>query len=69
MTGQVQYRNAQRNDLQAIAQIFLTAFPESVQHYVGHEIPSDVLVDAFGICLDAEPTAFVVALVDNQIAG
>ncbi|HEX2950281.1 MAG TPA: N-acetyltransferase, partial [Armatimonadota bacterium] len=47
----------------------LTAFPESVQHYVGHEIPSDVLVDAFGICLDAEPTAFVVALVDNQIAG
>jgi ribosomal protein S18 acetylase RimI-like enzyme len=65
----VQYRQATRDDLNAVARIFLAAFPESIAHYVGHPIPPNVLSDVFAICLDAEPEAFLVAGVDSAVAG
>ena len=69
MTDAVEYRNARREDLPGVGEVFLTAFPESVQHYVGHPIPPAVFADIFAICLDAEPEAFFVASVGGRIAG
>ena len=65
----IEYRHASKDDLQAIGTVFLAAFPESVQFYVGRAIPPTVLADLFSICLAAEPEAFFVALVNGQVAG
>ncbi len=62
-------RGAAPTDLVGAAQVFLTAFPESVHHYVGHPIGPQVLADALAICLAAEPAAFSVAVVDATVAG
>lgn len=69
MTEQIQYRQARRDDLPAIAAVFLAAFPESVQHYIGHAISPAVMEDIFAICLDAEPQAFLVAAMDGNVTG
>ncbi|MCL4401838.1 MAG: GNAT family N-acetyltransferase [Acidobacteria bacterium] len=49
--------------------MFLAAFPESVQHYVGHAIAPRVVADLFAICLDAEPAALLVGEDDGRIVG
>jgi ribosomal-protein-alanine N-acetyltransferase len=69
MPADIRYRNANRKDLRAIGHIFLAAFPESVEHYVGHPVGPSVIEDAFAIVLDAEPEAFFVAAVDGKVAG
>ena len=69
MAEEVQYRSATRDDLPGIAEVFQAAFPESVQHYVGHPIPPDVFADIFAICLDAEPEALFTATVGARTAG
>ena len=69
MAEAARYRRATREDLTGVAEVFLAAFPESVQHYVGHPIAPTVLADVFAICLDTEPEAFFVAEVSGRIAG
>ena len=69
MAAEVRYRNADPDDLLGIAEVFLAAFPESVDHYVGHEIGPHAIRDAFAIPLDAEPEALIVAEVGGRIAG
>ena len=69
MAELIEYRHATREDLTAIGAVFLAAFPESVEFYVGRPIPPTVLADLFSICLVAEPEAFFVALVNGQVAG
>lgn len=69
MSITIQYRNAQRDDLVEVANIFIAAFPDSIKHYVGGSIAPAVLVDAFAICLDAEPEAFIVAVTENRVIG
>ncbi len=63
------YRNASASDLDAVARIFLAAFPESVEHYVGRTIRPDAIRDAFEICLEAEPDAFIVADLRDEVIG
>ena len=63
------YRNAAEGDLIRIAQIFMAAFPESINHYIGHPIAPCLLADVFAICLDSEPEAFFVAVADGRVAG
>jgi ribosomal protein S18 acetylase RimI-like enzyme len=63
----VEYRRARKDDLAGVAEVFIAAFPESVEHYVGQAIGPAALVDVFAICLDAEPEAFIVADVDGAV--
>ena len=65
----VEYRQVNDRDLPDIAAIFLLAFHESVRHYVGKPVNPQVMVDAFSICLDAEPEAFFAAVIDGRVAG
>lgn len=65
----ISYDHATRSDLTEIARIFIRAFPESIEHYVGRPIPPDALRDVFAICLAAEPDAFFVARADGRVAG
>lgn len=69
MTSPVEYRTVTAADLCAVGQVFITAFPESVQYYTRKTIAPSVLADLFAICLDAEPGSFFVAVLDGQIAG
>lgn len=69
MAVEVEYRNAARKDLTGIADVFLAAFPESVEHYVGHPIKPDVIEDGFAIALDAEPESLFVAMLDDAVTG
>lgn len=66
---QVEYRRASKQDLPGIAEVFIRAFPESVEHYVGHPIQPTALIDVFAICLDAEPEAFIIAVEDSRVSG
>jgi [ribosomal protein S18]-alanine N-acetyltransferase len=77
-------RPANRADLAQIALVFLSAFPQSVEHYSGRQ-PERVwragqliwpgggrlMADVFAICLHCEATAFIVAEDEAQgrIAG
>ena len=54
MAAEVLYRNADPEDLSGIAELFLAAFPESIEHYVGHPIGPNAIEDAFAIALGAE---------------
>lgn len=65
----VKYLQAKIDDLPDVAGIFLSAFSESVRHYSGGPIGLEVIEDAFTICLDSEPEAFLVAQVDGKVAG
>lgn len=69
MTPHIDYRSVTTDDLCAVGQIFITAFPESVRYYTRKTISPGVLADLFAICLDAEPACFSVAVVDGHIAG
>ena len=69
MAAEVLYRNADPEDLSGIAELFLAAFPESIEHYVGHPIGPNAIEDAVAIALGAEPGAFLVAEVGGRIAG
>lgn len=69
MVPQVSFRQATAEDLEAIAEVFISAFPESVQHYIGGPVSPRAVADAFGICLDAEPEALFVAEADSKVAG
>lgn len=69
MATAVEYRNATRADLWGIGEVFIAAFPESVQHYVGKPISPCVFADLFAICLDAEPEALFVAVLEGKVAG
>jgi len=69
MTETVEYRQARAEDLLGIGEVFLSAFPESVRHYIGHPIPTAVFADIFAICLDAEPAALCVACRGPRVAG
>jgi len=69
MAGKVQYRHGRREDLPAVAEVFLAAFPESVEHYVGRPVLPLIMVDAFAICLDTEPEGFFVAEEDGEVVG
>jgi ribosomal protein S18 acetylase RimI-like enzyme len=70
MEQPVETRQATIEDLPAIAEVFIEAFPESVLHYTGRTtIPPNALVDAFRVCLDAEPEAFFVATIAGRVAG
>jgi len=69
MAAEVHYREATREDLPGIAEIFLAAFPKSVRHYVGREIEPRVIIDVFAIALDSEPGAFLMAEVEGKVAG
>ena len=65
----VEYRQVTKRDLPEIATIFLWAFHESVRHYAGKPVGERVIIDAFDICLDAEPGAFIAAVVNGRVAG
>jgi len=67
--GNVRYRQANSRDLPELAEIFLVAFRESVQHYAGKPIGAKPIIDALAIFLDTEPEGFLVAVVGNRIAG
>lgn len=69
MTGHPQYRQATVADLEGIGEVFVAAFPDSVSHYVRRPLSPRVMADGFGICLDAEPEAFFVATMDDNVAG
>lgn len=69
MQESLEIRQATTQDLQAIAEVFLAAFPESVEHYVGHPIGPQVMVDVFAICLEAEPRALLVGTIDGVVSG
>lgn len=69
MPDTISYRQAQPDDLPGIAAVFLAAFPESVRHYVGHEIPPLVIEDMFAIMLATEPEAIFVAVRNDRIDG
>ena len=65
----VEYRHAAQGDLIAAAEVFLSAFPQSVQHYVGHEIGPAVVADVLAIALDCEPGGFFVAVLNGRVSG
>ena len=65
----VQYRNAKSEHLAGIADVFLTAFPDSVRHYAGCTLRPAVMKDVFRICREAEPESLFVAQVDDRVAG
>jgi ribosomal-protein-alanine N-acetyltransferase len=69
MPEEIIYRNATKADLIRIAEIFMAAFPESINHYIGHPIAPLLLADIFAICLDSEPGAFFVAETGGRAAG
>jgi len=66
----IEYRVANKQDLPQISEVFASAFPESLEHYVGPDKLSPlVMADAFAACLEAQPEAFFVATVDNEVVG
>lgn len=69
MLQQIDYRRAESKDLMPIAEVFLAAFPESVEHYVGKQVKPNAIADAFAVCMDAEPDALIVATVNSVVAG
>lgn len=70
MSACVTIRNARRADLVPMAQVFVAAFPESVQHYAGRNIAPTAVADAFAICFDAEPQGcFVAETEGGEVVG
>ena len=66
----IEYRVATKQDLPQISEVFASAFPESLSHYVGPDKLSPlVMADAFAACLEAQPNAFFVATVGNEVVG
>lgn len=56
-------------DLPGVAKIFAQSFPESLLHIFGRIPENEVLTEAFRVCLDAEPDAFMVARADGEVVG
>lgn len=64
------YRKARASDLEGIARVFATAFPESIAHYFARPPALAVVAEPFALCLAAEPEALCVADAGNgEIAG
>lgn len=54
-------RPARAEDMAAVAAIFAAAFPESLAHTFAKPPPSELIADAFRVCLAADPPGFLVA--------
>jgi [ribosomal protein S18]-alanine N-acetyltransferase len=64
------YRQARSEDLDSVARVFASAFPESIGHYFDRPPAPRVVAEPFALCLEAEPEAFLVADAGpGQIAG
>lgn len=68
-SNQVEYRKATRSDLLQIAEIFLAAFPESVEHYGSQNVAPVLFVDIFSVCIETEPDALIVAVSNGKVLG
>lgn len=66
---EITYRQARREDLREMAEVYLQAFPESVEHYFRGRKPVAAIEDILAIPLDAEPQSALVAVVMDQVAG
>ena len=62
-------RQARAQDVQGLAEVFVAAFPESVQHVAGSLSTTRGLQDMFSLILDAEPEALHVAEDQGRLAG
>ena len=56
-------------DLPGVARVFAQSFPESLLHIFGRIPENEVVTEAFRVCLDAEPDAFVVARANGEVVG
>lgn len=66
----MEYRQAQSEDIPAVASIFLQAFSPSVQHFLGKPLENNLSIcDIFNFIREVEPQSFFIAESDNKIAG
>ena len=52
-----------------MAKVFAESFPESLLHIFGRIPGNEMVMEAFRVCLDAEPDAFFVARADGRVVG
>jgi [ribosomal protein S18]-alanine N-acetyltransferase len=65
----LQIRQAQPTDLNAIAEVFVAAFAQSIEHSGAGPGAALALADIFGLALRAEPGSLIVAESEGAIAG
>ena len=64
-----QVRPAQPEDMPAVAEVFLAAFADSVQHVAAGPGAATALADLFSVTLRAEPGCLMVAEDERQVVG
>ncbi len=66
----MEYRPANRDDIPAVAALFLDSFAPSVIHFLGQPLINDrSICDVFSFILKAEPRGFLVACDGPNVAG
>lgn len=64
------YRHARPDDLLPMGEVYIKAFPDSIRHFYGDARPrAAAFADLFGMVLEAEPAAVMVAEVDRTVVG
>ncbi len=66
---QIRVRAAQSGDMIAAAQVYLAAFPDSVEQLALHSVRDEAIADILSVCLAAEPEGFVIAGADGRVVG
>jgi ribosomal-protein-alanine N-acetyltransferase len=64
------FRQAEPDDINAISQLFLASFPESIRHIFGsRQPPVKAIADIFTFILKFEPSCFWSAIYNGEIVG
>lgn len=64
-----QVRQATTDDMPAVAEVYLSAFPDSLRDLGLQGVRPGAVADVMAICLAAEPEGFLVATIDGSLAG
>ncbi|HHY36841.1 MAG TPA: GNAT family N-acetyltransferase [Firmicutes bacterium] len=62
-------RQAKKQDIPAVAALFVTAFPETMAHLFGDQPPHRAIRDIFSFLLAVEPDSFWVATRGEELLG
>lgn len=62
-------RRATADDMPGVAEVYLSAFPDSLRDLGLEGVRPAAVADVMAICLAAEPEGFLVATIDGAVAG
>ena len=62
-------RRAKPEDLRQVAEIYMTAFADSLRHLGASQMSPDAMEDVFRLCYHADPDGFLVAEDRGRVAG